>query len=297
MCMPYCKCMCNMAVCICHIAVRTCHIAVRTCHTAVCSMLTMAAIRLCILVLQLLLHIMLPLRLSPQLKMPPEADFHSAVPGTAPQLVAMHGCCQQAKCIAKGSRGETHCQGKAPGLTQHAKVLVTHICLLFHADTCLPRCQTQIPARSVVGCASRCRALLFNCCRNLTGNPGLCNAIPNITALSPSSFANSALDFPACNASVLAAQAASNTSPASPSSPSASPASSPSPEAGSAQGAGSYHTSPGINVSVSVLVGLCFLLGIFAGLVRIRQQQRRHRVSQQLCHFGPSSGVKLSLSS
>lgn len=112
---------------------------------------------------------------------------------------------------------------------------------------------------------------------NLTGNPGLCNAVPNITALSTSSFANSALDFPACNASVLAAQAASNTSPASPLSPSASPASSPSPEAGSTPGAGSYHTSPGINVSVSVLVGLCFLLGLFAGLFRIRQQQRRHR--------------------
>ncbi|DBA87536.1 TPA: hypothetical protein ACH3X1_004564 [Trebouxia sp. C0004] len=112
---------------------------------------------------------------------------------------------------------------------------------------------------------------------NLAANPGLCNAIPNMTALSPSSFANSALDFPACNASVLAAQAASNASPASPSSPSASPASSPSPGAGSAPGAGSYHTSPGINVSVSVLVGLCFLLGLFAGCVRIRQQQRRHR--------------------
>ncbi|DBB18021.1 TPA: hypothetical protein ACH3X3_003013 [Trebouxia sp. C0006] len=112
---------------------------------------------------------------------------------------------------------------------------------------------------------------------NLTGNPGLCNSIPNITALSASSYANSSLDFPACNASVLAAQAASNTSPASPSSPSASPSASPSPEAGSTPSAGSYHTSPGINVSVSVLVGLCFLLGLLAGLFRIRQQQRRHR--------------------
>ncbi|DBA71446.1 TPA: hypothetical protein ACH3X2_011244 [Trebouxia sp. C0005] len=138
-------------------------------------------------------------------------------------------------------------------------------------------CQTQVPASSVVVYASGCKALLFQLLQEPDGNPGLCNTIPNITALSPASFANSALDFPACNASVLAAQAASNTSPASPSSPSASPASSPSPEAGSAPSAGSYHTSPGINVSVSVLVGLCFLLGILAGLVRIRQQQRRHR--------------------
>ena len=177
------------------------------------------------------------------------------------------------------------------------KVLQKHICLLFQASACLPRCRTQasaclpscrtpIPASSVVSHALRCKALLCNCCRNLTGNPGLCNAIPNITALSTSSFANSALDFPACNASVLAAQAASNTSPASPLSPSASPASSPSPEAGSTPGAGSYHTSPGINVSVSVLVGLCFLLGLFAGLFRIRQQQLRHRVSHHLDHSG-----------
>ena len=118
-------------------------------------------------------------------------------------------------------------------------------------------------------------------CRDLTDNPSFCNPIPNITALSAASFANSALSFPACNASILAAQAASNTSPAPSSSPSASPSASPSPEAIS-PAASNYHTSPGINVAVSILVGLCFLLGICGGFVRIRQQQRRHRVSWQL---------------
>lgn len=114
---------------------------------------------------------------------------------------------------------------------------------------------------------------------DLAMNPSLCNPVPNITTLSPASSANAALTFPICNATVLAAQAASNASPAPSTSPSASPSSqsSPSPESSSPIGAGTYHTSPGINVSVSILVGLCFLLGIFAGAARIRQQQRRHR--------------------
>lgn len=38
--------------------------------------------------------------------------------------------------------------------------------------------------------------------------------------------------------------------------------------------------SQGINVSVSVLVGICFLLGLCAGVVRIRQQRRNHQVWQ-----------------
>ena len=64
----------------------------------------------------------------------------------------------------------------------------------------------------------------------------------------------------------------------------ASPAASPSPEAAPPSGGGiGYHTSPGINVSVSVLVGGCFLLGLFAGAVRIRGQQRQHRVSKTIC--------------
>ena len=64
----------------------------------------------------------------------------------------------------------------------------------------------------------------------------------------------------------------------------ASPAASPSPEAAPPSGGGiGYHTSPGINVSVSVLVGGCFLLGLFAGAVRIRGQQRQHRVSKKTC--------------
>ena len=49
-----------------------------------------------------------------------------------------------------------------------------------------------------------------------------------------------------------------------------------------------YHMNSGINVSVSVLVGLCFLLGLCAGFVRIRQQQRRHRVSHQRLSPSPS---------
>lgn len=226
----------------------------------------------------------------------PEADFLSAVSETAPQFVAMHDCCQQVKCIAKGRRCETHRQGRASWVDTacisagEALFALSGWCMLTQAVRLrFLQAQSWVMLRGAKLCCS-------NCCRNLAANPGLCNAIPNITALSSSSFANSALDFPACNASVLAAQAASNTSPASPSSFSASPASSPSPEAGSAPGAGSYHTSPGINVSVSVLVGLCFLLGLLAGCVRIRQQQRRHRVSQQLCHSGLFSGMQLSLS-
>ena len=120
------------------------------------------------------------------------------------------------------------------------------------------------------------------CCRDLTNNAALCNPLPNITTLSPAS--PSRLAFPPCTPSMAYAQANFNTTPSAtlPPLPPPSPAeSSPSPANSHWEQPTAYHMSSGINVSVSVLVGLCFLLGLCAGFVRIRQQQRRHRVSSQ----------------
>ena len=119
------------AVCVCHIAIHTCHAAVCVCacHTAVCSMLMTTAISHYIYALHfLLLHIMLPLHFSSKSKMPSVLKQTSPVlcQRLPPQFVAMHDSCQQANCIANGSRCETLCQEKAPGVKQHAKVFMQH---------------------------------------------------------------------------------------------------------------------------------------------------------------------------
>lgn len=128
---------------------------------------------------------------------------------------------------------------------------------------------------------SVCDVLLKLCCcyrRDLANNRALCNPLPNISTLTPAS--SSASTFPPCPPDMIYAQENFNTSEAVPalSPPLPAPAVS-SPAQTSYGPPPAYHMSSGINVSVSVLVGLCFLLGLCAGFVRIRQQQRRHRVS------------------
>ena len=137
--------MCVQHGSICHIAVlqhlRAILQYVCMCHVVVCSMITLTPISHYIYVLQTSSTHHAATASLPHIQdaFCPETDFLRAVPETASQLLAMHGCCQQAKCIGKGGQCETHHQEKAPGVTQHAKVVVTHICLLCQAGTCLPR--------------------------------------------------------------------------------------------------------------------------------------------------------------